>query len=129
MGVSLRREAGAVDESEQRREGAVVRRSLPAREHGFLGERFRPVLVRATSVMVVLVVLVVVGGASPLAAGLGRRVQGRQGGELGQLALVEFVGVLRGEKRIKKIVSPPPGGARTWRKHYHPGSGPFNWDG
>lgn len=65
-------------------------------------------LVRATSVVVVLVVLVVVGGASPLATGLGRGVQGRQGGELGQLALVEFVGVLRGEKRIKKIVSPPP---------------------
>lgn len=86
--MSTREAAGAVGESQQRGEGAVVRRSLPACEHGFLCEGFRPVLMRAASVVVV------VGGASPLVTGLGRRVQRRQGCELGQLALVEFVSVL-----------------------------------
>lgn len=80
--------AVAIGKSQQRGEGAVVRHSLPAREHGFLGEGFRPVLMRAASVVVE------VARASPLVTGLGRRVQGRQGGELGQLALVEFVSVL-----------------------------------
>lgn len=66
-------------------EGAVVWRSLPAREHDFLVKGFRPARVRGAPL---------VARASPLAAGLGWGVQGCQGGELGQLALVEFVSVL-----------------------------------
>lgn len=66
-------------------EGAVVWRSLPAREHDFLAKGFRPARVRGAPL---------VARAPPLAAGLGWGVQGCQGGELGQLALVEFVGVL-----------------------------------
>lgn len=62
-------------------EGAVVWRSLPAREHDFLVKGFRPARVRGAPL---------VARASPLGWG----VQGCQGGELGQLALVEFVSVL-----------------------------------
>lgn len=83
--MSLLGVAGAVSEPEQRGEGAVVGRSLPAREHGFLGEGCGPVGVGGAPV---------VGRALPLAALPGRGVEGCQGGELGQLALVELVGVL-----------------------------------
>lgn len=74
----------AVHEPEQRREGAVVWLSLPAGEHEFLAKSCRPSRVA------------LVFGASPAAASLGRGVEGRQGGELRQLALVEFVSALQG---------------------------------
>lgn len=77
--------AGAVGKPEEGGEGAVVWRSLPPREHEFLGRGFRPARVRGVPL---------VARASPLVAGPGGGVEGRQGGELGQVALVEFVGVL-----------------------------------
>lgn len=83
--MSLLGAAGAVGEQEQRGEGAVVGRSLPACEHGFLGEGCGPVGIGGAPV---------VGRASPLAALPGWGVEGRQGGELRQLPLVELVGVL-----------------------------------
>lgn len=64
-------------------EGAVVwSGSLPAREHGFLGEALTPGRTP-------------VGRASPPAAGPGRGVERCQGGELRQVALVEFLSILR----------------------------------
>lgn len=65
-------------------EGEVVLWSLQACEHGFLGNGLRPSRVGG----------VPLAGASPLAARLGRAVERRQGGELRQLALVQFVSVL-----------------------------------
>lgn len=78
--------AGAIGKSEEGGEGAVVWCSLPAREHDFLGKGFRPSRVP------------LVFRASPLAGSLGRCVEGCQGGELRQLALVEFIGILREHK-------------------------------
>lgn len=83
--MSLLGAARAVSEPEQWGKGAVVGRSLPAREHGFLGEGCGPVGVGGAPV---------VGRASPLATLPRWGVEGRQGGELGQLALVELVSVL-----------------------------------
>lgn len=99
--MSLLGAAGAIGEPEQRGEGAVVGRSVPACEHGFLGEGCGPVGVGGAPV---------VGRALPLAALPGWGVERRQGGELGQLALVELVCVLwagqrdggRGDKGGKK---------------------------
>lgn len=81
----------AVHEPEQRREGAVVWLSLPAGEHEFLAKSCRPSRVA------------LVFGASPAAASLGRGVEGRQGGELRQLALVEFVSALQGGEQTVKL--------------------------
>lgn len=75
----------AVGEPEQGGEGAVVGCSLPAREHGFRFESLRPVRIGRVPPG---------AGASPLAAGLGQGVERRQGRELGQVALVEFVSIL-----------------------------------
>lgn len=89
-------------------ESAVIWRFLPACEHDFLVEGFRPARVGAAPL---------VARAPPLAVGLVRGMQGCQGGELGQLALVEFVSVLceegggegrYGGKRKKK---------EGWEKH------------
>lgn len=63
---------------------------MPAREHDFLVKEFRPARVRGVPW---------VAGASPLAASLGGGVERCQGGELGQLALVEFISILREGKR------------------------------
>lgn len=90
MGVALPRVAGAVSESEERGEGAVVWRSLPAREHCFLAKGFRPSGVRGVPLA---------ARASALAAGLG--LEGRQGGELGEVALVEFISILHEGGRNK----------------------------
>ena len=89
VGVSLLRADRAVDESDQGAEGAVVWLSLPAREHDFLAKGFRPARVPLAA------------RASPVAAGLGRGVERRQGGELGQLALVESISVLGEETEGK----------------------------
>lgn len=83
--MPLPRLAGAVCESEEWGEGAVVWRFLPAREHDFLFKGFRPSRVRGVPL---------VARASPVAAGLGRGMERRQGGELRELALVEFIGIL-----------------------------------
>lgn len=93
VGASLLRAAGAVSKSEEGGECAVVWRSLPACEHDFPGKRLRPARVRGVPL---------VARASPLVAGLGRGVERCQGGELGQVALVEFVGVLYGGQRGRK---------------------------
>lgn len=82
--MSLLRATGAVSESDQRSEGTVVWRLLPASEHDFLVKGFRPSRVLGVPL---------VSGALPVAASLGRGVEGRQGGELGQLALVEFISI------------------------------------
>lgn len=84
--MSLLRVAGTIGESEEGGEGAVVWRSLPTCEHDFLGKGFRPSGVLGVPL---------VARASPVAASLGRGVERRQGGELGQLALVEFISVLQ----------------------------------
>lgn len=78
--------AAAVGEPQQGGEGAVVWRSVPARDHAFLLKGPTPVRVGRAAL---------VGRASPLAPGLGRGVQRRQGRELRQVAFVDFVSILR----------------------------------
>lgn len=58
---------------------------MPACEHDFLAKGFRPSGVRDVPLA---------ARASTLAAGLGRGVKGRQGGELREVALVEFISIL-----------------------------------
>lgn len=98
VGVAQLWAAGAVGKREQRGEGAVVWRSLPAREHGFLFEASRPV--RSGRVPLV-------GWASPLVAGPGQGVQRRQGRELRQVALVEFISILWVERQEKMLLVKP----------------------
>lgn len=86
---------GAIGESEQGAEGAVVGCSLPAREHGFLLKASRPVRIRRVPL---------VGWASMLVAGLGRGVERRQGRELRQVAFVEFISILRVGREAGKDV-------------------------
>lgn len=121
VGASLLWEAGAIGESEEWGEGAVVWCSLPAREHDFLVKEFRPARVRGVPW---------VARASPLAASLGGGVERSQGGELGQLALVEFISILcegkRGRERrrsgrenmllVSVEGSQRAGGGVTWRR-------------
>lgn len=84
--------AGAISKSEQGSEGAVVWRFLPACEHDFLGKGFRPSRVWGVPLG---------ARASPVVASLRRGVERRQGGELRQMALVEFISILY-EGRVKK---------------------------
>lgn len=84
--------AGTIGESEEGGEGAVVWLSLPACEHEFLGKRFRPSRVRDVTL---------VARASAVAASLGWSVERRKGSELRELALVEFISVLREEGWVR----------------------------
>lgn len=93
VAVALLGVVAAVGEAQQRGEGAVVLRSLPAREHDFLAKGCGPAGVGGVPLG---------GRAAPVALGLGRGVEGRQGGELRQLALVELVGVL--ERRSRDVL-------------------------
>lgn len=90
--------AGAISKPEEGGEGAVVWRFLPACEHDFLGKGFRPSRVP------------LVFQASPVAATFRRSVERSQGGELRQLALVEFICILyegtkggKGDKEEEKV--------------------------
>lgn len=85
IGMSSPRVVRAVCESEEGGEGTVVRCSLPACEHDFLVKGFRPSRVLSVPL---------VSRASPVAASLGRGVERCQGGELRELALVEFISTL-----------------------------------
>lgn len=110
--------AGAISKSEQGSEGAVVWRFLPACEHDFLGKGFRPSRVWGVPLG---------ARASPVVASLRRGVERRQGGELRQMALVEFISILY-EGRVKKQKgtcylwrsvesSQRSAGGETWRRH------------
>lgn len=85
VAVALLGVVAAVGKAQQRGKGAVVLRPLPAREHDFLAKGCGPAGVGGVPLA---------GRAAPVALGLGRGVEGRQGGELRQLALVELVSVL-----------------------------------
>lgn len=85
--MSLPEVAGVICESEEGGEGAVVWLALPVCEHDFLAKGCRPSGVRRVPL---------VSRASPVAASLGRGMERRQRGELGEVALIEFISILHG---------------------------------
>lgn len=86
VGVPMLWVVGSIGKSEQGGEGAIVWCSLPVCEHFFLFKALRPVWICR---------IPFVAWASSLVVGLGKGVERCQGSELRQVALVEFISILR----------------------------------